>query len=583
MAGEDVKASGGERKKKSSGRTRKNSRAEPPKDIEEETKETVSKKKESSSGDKKKDSSDLKKTSSRKREKKDASKPKRKREEKDSSKGESEQKSKSTKSKEPDAEEPKSGWKNASASKEKAKTKDTKPESKPTASPAPDDGPPKEAPRAPPPADDKNQVPEALLAAKANSNPGKMTMLPIQPQAPEPTKKKKGWGFFGRGKKEQTVQVGGIISVKREGHAGFDEGGELRTEGLPPQVADFFSKLDTLIRAQGKDGVTQEEMKYVLKKYGHIIIEVPKPGPTPTPTKVEPAPVVPDKLTYEELEQQFAEQTVQLSGLKNVLSTIQMAKTKFSEEVTQLHEVLDKERQEMKELREKNTNLEISLARAAASGSGDGKANDSALAKIESVLTTQINDLTLKLEGEQAKTKSLHAQITEMSDEREDLLAQIGQLEERLKLSAKALESSQHMPREDPGPPPTTPAPPPPNTPAPAPPPPPSGPAPPPPPVQNIANTGGGGMLSGIGSVALKKTEPAPKKSAGGTADLLADIRKGTNLKKVDPSTQDRAPPAETDDGNVLNLIAKALLDRRAGIKDDSEGEEKSDDGDWSE
>ena len=77
-----------------------------------------------------------------------------------------------------------------------------------------------------------------------------------------------------------------------------------------------------------------------------------------------------------------------------------------------------------------------------------------------------------------------------------------------------------------------------------------------------------GGLLGAIrGGAALKAVpdDEREKSASGGNNDLLAAIRGGAALRKVEP--KEKEPAQFEDDGNVLNLIAKALLDRRAAIK----------------
>jgi hypothetical protein len=69
---------------------------------------------------------------------------------------------------------------------------------------------------------------------------------------------------------------------------------------------------------------------------------------------------------------------------------------------------------------------------------------------------------------------------------------------------------------------------------------------------------------------------PAPM----GLDGMLTAIRGGTTLRKVDPSAMANKAPA-ADDGSVLNLIAKALLDRREAMKNDTKATDKDDDDAW--
>eukprot|EP00300_Choanocystis_sp_HF-7_P033598 c45978_g1_i1.p1 GENE.c45978_g1_i1~~c45978_g1_i1.p1 ORF type:complete len:463 (+),score=97.15 c45978_g1_i1:43-1431(+) len=115
---------------------------------------------------------------------------------------------------------------------------------------------------------------------------------------------------------------------------------------------------------------------------------------------------------------------------------------------------------------------------------------------------------------------------------------------------------------------------------APAPPPPPNAPnapAPPPPPP----SSGGGGLtdiLSGIGSVKLKKAAeqaPAPK-VVDAREDLLSSIRQGRNLqlRKVE---KDQVQAKQTN--TMANSVA-AILQRRLALGESSDSESESE-GDW--
>jgi len=338
-----------------------------------------------------------------------------------------------------------------------------------------------------------------------------------------------------------------------------------------------LEKLDQIVRAQdvGKNGVTQKEVTYVLKKYGDLIMK--ECNPEPPPAAVVPA--IPQN--YEELLLLFEEQQIQLSGMKNVLSSIQSSKQKLQNEVDHLNSLLDQERLELKELREKHLRMEISLVESQHLTLPDSeeavKLRETSIHALQNSLASQLAEISAKLELEQSRTKSLQTELTLMTNEKEDLLTEIGQLKERLNLGVSAegkltssvnLSVTSHV---------SVPPPPPPIAP-----PPPGAPPPPPPPGGIPPPASGGGLaiadgLSALTSVKLKHTEPAPAKAVPNTTQLLADIRKKPNLKHVDEVA--RPNVASTDEGNVLNLIAKALMDRRLGIKDDSDSENNS--GEW--
>eukprot|EP01114_Cavostelium_apophysatum_P017436 TRINITY_DN5176_c0_g1_i1.p1 TRINITY_DN5176_c0_g1~~TRINITY_DN5176_c0_g1_i1.p1 ORF type:complete len:476 (+),score=132.19 TRINITY_DN5176_c0_g1_i1:56-1429(+) len=75
-----------------------------------------------------------------------------------------------------------------------------------------------------------------------------------------------------------------------------------------------------------------------------------------------------------------------------------------------------------------------------------------------------------------------------------------------------------------------------------------------------------------------------PSGDAGNARQALLDAIKGpkTNLKHVDGASAQSKPAAvDADDQNVLNLIAKALIDRRNQISDDKEEEEEDNLDEW--
>ncbi|EGG18370.1 Wiscott-Aldrich syndrome protein [Cavenderia fasciculata] len=105
----------------------------------------------------------------------------------------------------------------------------------------------------------------------------------------------------------------------------------------------------------------------------------------------------------------------------------------------------------------------------------------------------------------------------------------------------------------------------------PPPPPPPAPGAPPPPPAPGVAPSGGGGGGGGGGA--------AP----GGRFDLLASIREGTSLKKVDASQPLPELNNLGDVGNrsLCDTLAAAMAHRRGNMRED-EDDEDDDDDDWS-
>jgi len=402
-----------------------------------------------------------------------------------------------------------------------------------------------------------------LMEKKKASGGGmsNMNLTPIrrveEEEEPKGGKKRSFFGF--RGKRKKEAVVGGVIegSVKHEGHAGFQSGGGLSFSGLPPQLAEFFEKLNDLFHKLGYEGVTQQEVTFVLSTYGEVLLPTQTPKPVAAPK--EPAP---EDLTKEELLVRFNNQAAVLSGLKATHTTIQTAKEKMRAEVDQLNAQLEEERKELHELREKNTSLEVEVARLRAGGATEGEGSD-AFAQLEASMKQKLDEVNVRLKAEQERTKELQAALNEYADEKTELIARLGESEEVMRQQLTA--SKRNMPDDlAPGPPSSAPIPPPP--------PPPDAPplnfppdhAPPPP-------TGGGAGFD-LSAVTLKKAPP-PTATKSTTADLLAQIRQGNpGLKKVED-----APKKPTDDSNVLNIIFNALVERRNAVT----GNDEPSDDDW--
>ena len=125
---------------------------------------------------------------------------------------------------------------------------------------------------------------------------------------------------------------------------------------------------------------------------------------------------------------------------------------------------------------------------------------------------------------------------------------------------------------------PSKPKPPPPPGSKPPPPPPKAKPAPPPPTVAAPPRPAMGGLLGAIQQGAtLKKAAPPPPKKAAPENPLLAAIKRGGNLRKVEVSDTKPEPPKKA--GLFGNEVDK-ILGLRARIAADS-GSDSSDDSDW--
>lgn len=268
-------------------------------------------------------------------------------------------------------------------------------------------------------------------AQAANNKPRNLT--PIQQPVEEVQKEKRR--FFGFGKKKKVAVVGGVIagSVKHEGHAGFSSDGGLSTQGLPPQLAEFFEKLDELIRSLGYEGVTQQEVKFILKEYGSMLIPAKKPAVQETKVEVQ-EPTDPSKMSFEELLREYNTQNAVLSGLKATHTSIGTAKAKLKEEVEELNMLLASERENLKKQIDKNTHLEVENARLRAGGSS-GSDNSDAFQALEDKMKAKFDEMAEKLAKEQEKTKQLQAKLDSLTDEQSDLLAQLGESQERAKQS----------------------------------------------------------------------------------------------------------------------------------------------------
>ncbi|XP_065836937.1 actin nucleation-promoting factor WASL-like [Oscarella lobularis] len=141
-----------------------------------------------------------------------------------------------------------------------------------------------------------------------------------------------------------------------------------------------------------------------------------------------------------------------------------------------------------------------------------------------------------------------------------------------------------------PPPPPPPPGPPPPPSAGPPPPPPMGGGPPPPPPISG--GGGGGGRSDLLASIragaSLQKVdvnEIRPASTGDSRGDLLAAIRKGKNLKTV--TDDERSPPPSGDEGlsGMAGALARALADRSRAIQvsdeEDDDFDEDDDDEEW--
>ena len=256
-------------------------------------------------------------------------------------------------------------------------------------------------------------ISEATALSNNHSSPHPpRSMLPIQPpkEDEKDKNKKKGWKFWG--KKKGEVQVGGIIagSVKQEGHAGFDDSGSLRTEGLPPAIAAFFKSLDEMFRKSDQAGLTQQEVVFVLRKYGHLL-----------PTTAPPAPI---KLTAEELEERNKKLCEEVNNLNKTISNL----TTTNQE---LNNVLASERQQLQQQIKMNTDLQVEITAMSSGETGDGagiKKSD-ALLNLENTFRNRLDELSKKLEEEQKKSADLQVELNAVSSERNTLQARIAELE----------------------------------------------------------------------------------------------------------------------------------------------------------
>jgi len=438
--------------------------------------------------------------------------------------------------------------------------------------------PPSEPPASPPVAQTEEEKKFLELMAQKQAGGGGMKNMNLTPirrveeeEEPKGGKKRSFFGF--RGKRKKEAVVGGVIegSVKHEGHAGFQSGGGLSFSGLPPQLAEFFEKLNDLFHKLGYEGVTQQEVTFVLSTYGDVLLPNNQPPKPAVKVVEEPAP---EDLSREELLVRFNNQAAVLSGLKATHTTIQTAKEKMRAEVDELHAQLEDERKELSEMREKNTSLEVEVARLRAGGATEGEGSD-AFAQLEARMKEKLDEVNARLKAEQERTKELQAALNEYADEKTELVARLGESQEVMRQQLTASKrgvSDDVMTAPSPGVP---------SAPIPPPPPPPDAPplnfppdhAPPPP--------GGGGIGGGLdlSGVTLKKA-PAPTQTKSTTADLLAQIRQGNpGLKKVEDAPKKDLP---TDDSNVLNIIFNALVERRNAVtgNDEEESEDDWDDSD---
>jgi len=199
------------------------------------------------------------------------------------------------------------------------------------------------------------------------------------------------------------------------------------------------------------------------------------------------------------------------------------------------NEKLKSAEEERRSLREQIDELSESLRTAQRAQSAE---------TTKGVAQEQERKLRQELDEARSKTKKQERDIEQNTRQLEELRRTVGQQDDLIKQQQNALQASvleAESTGEDE-----------------APPPPPGGAPPPPPPA---APTGA---------------------ASGSRTSLLDSIRKPEiALKKTQP--KEAAPkPVEVDDGNVLNIIAHALIARRTAIKEDESGPYEEE-GEWEE
>ena len=297
------------------------------------------------------------------------------------------------------------------------------------------------------------------------------------------------------------------------------------------------------MKSLGFDGVTQKEMKMVLKKFGHLIIQEPVNNNSVTPAVETP-------LTYDEIVIKLRDNEVQMAGMKATLNTLQQAKAKFQNEVQDLKHLLQEERERTQTLLKSNTDLEFELAKYHESvGESNELRGSSTLQNLENSMKKSLEEVNQKLQAEQQRVRSLQDQLQSVIDEKDHLANQNHQMQELLRQqetspSQPQISNAPIIPNPSLPHPSTLPPPPPPpslSVNAPPPPPPPSGLA-----IPNSNHGGGsgghggghggggGGVLGALGSVQLKKTEVVERAPyVDPKSDLLSAIRGGATLKHV--------------------------------------------------
>jgi len=455
--------------------------------------------------------------------------------------------------------------------------------------------------------------------------------LEAQQPAVETKQEKKG-GFFSRKKKAKNDTLGEEISgptnVQHRGHVGFDQGG-FQTKNLPPQYKHLFSSLESHLAKLGVQGLTAKEQRMVLKmllknpdvfkQAGKANIDVAdKPAATPKTANnsdasnndkqslaisgpklvstAPPRPVVTAATPLDAL-QIVKQQAMRIRELESQLGYELDRNDLMKVDIDDLSAQLAEEQKHREDAEERCQTLEVEVRqlRAVAGGkkletSGVVEQLKDELDKVNKRLKEEKRSLNKykkdksKLELKVASYKAQVKQLKKESSSDTQLNAS-GQLDisnqNNNNDNNNDVDDDEEEDDDDdvaPTPDPRPKRPPPPlsageiDTGL----PPPMPPAPP-----GVLASGGTPAVApppppGLPAAALHSIQstPADNTPAGATNPLLAAIQAGTQLRK----TEQVERPVIEDDSSVLGLIAKALLDRRAAIKDEPNREEDDED-----
>ncbi|PRP78819.1 hypothetical protein PROFUN_00992 [Planoprotostelium fungivorum] len=428
------------------------------------------------------------------------------------------------------------------------------------------------------------------VASKTQEQQKKREQPPPQPQTTG--------GFFSnvtkifhRQDEEQAPaasEISGPVNVKHEGFVRLDkEGGLFQTQNLPREYQEVIDKLNATLTSLGVSAITQKEAAMVLKLLPSIIGKSSQ-GPPPPPPQSRPvsdhisAPSFNNRASnvpagpHAELLNMIKQNEVTIAGLRNEKNELNKRLTQAVQEIQTFRAGQQKEQSELQSLRNDVARLRTNTAGVAlesevrAKIEADVKSRTAAVESENLTLQKKLNALQQELDN----TKHLLDQERDKNHSAQAFnLINSGDLPPPI-FSAPPppppVAGGHHPAGSIPPPPPSF------GGPLPPPPPPPSAGVPPPPPLAGGLKLPSAGSLKPVDRTAHPAQAPPPVDDRN---RLLDAIRGGANLKHV--AEEEKRATVQASDQSVINLIAKALIDRRNVIKEDHTDNDNDNLEDW--